>query len=212
MKVPKWIWLLLSVALFNGCTATIEGESLRTSSEQVKIVQEKCNGLRKLGNVAQISDQVDTEMAAIEELLSLHDPQGTKDAIHLHAQNIKQQSNKLIEILGSQYAETDQTQFVRWFLYEDVYPVSAIMATPFKPVSAKVTKAFIWNGEDTSLPEQFDIQIKSNRVRVQLIRPATLIELCQLEKLMNLVLSVTFEDTWGGHVTHEYRLKMKAKM
>lgn len=28
---------------------------------------------------------------------------------------------------------------------------------------------------------------------------------------MNLMLRVTFEDAWGGHVIYEYRLKMKVK-
>lgn len=198
-----WVkWGLLGVAICSsGCTATIEGQSLRSNPEQAREIVEKCRELKKIGNVAVLSDKIDTEMEAIEEILERADPTKYEVQIKTHAERVRSHTGQLIEVLNSDYAKLDYTQVVRWTITSDFDT----------PVSAKVEKAIIWNGEDEILAGQFDIKVSRSEVRVQLVRPASLIELCQLERMMNVILSVTYKDDWGSKATYKYRLKIKGK-
>lgn len=200
--IANWkINVLLSVFLISGCTATIEGQSLRHNPEEAKEIKEKCHELKKIGNVSTLSDKIDAEMGAIEEILTQAEPTQYEIEIKSHASRVRNYTSQLIEVLNSEYATPNYMQYLRWEINDSIY----------EPVSGKIENVFLWNGEDSNLAKQFDIKISRSGLRVQLIRPASLIEICQLEKLMNVVLAVTYKNDWGGKETLKYRLKMKEK-
>jgi len=196
--LDKFLILLLTCA-FSGCVASIEAESIYSSPQHENEVSLQCQELKKIGNVAVLSDQIDAEMNLIEDAIGTVDSDSYDYEIKPHVELIQKYTEQMIGVLNSQFAKIEHTQFLRWNLKIN------------HPQSAKIDKVVLWNGENAELSKQFQVKIHSQGVTVQLIRPASLIELCQLERLMNAMLSVTTIDEDGTEVNSQYRLKVKGK-
>lgn len=206
----KILVTFLALLMFS-CLQHVAGESQHgTTTEESAAIISQCQELSKIGNVKELSQEIDLSMMQIEKLLQQKDLTQVEETIRELATQVKDNSNLLVSIIDSKFSVPDHVQNLNWQIKPLVYPRSMDREI-WKISNYSFEKIYTWNGESPELASQFKVFTDQNQLSISLTRPATLIELCQLESSMNVIFKIEFKSDQGGRMSYKYRLNLPNK-
>ncbi|MCB0350417.1 MAG: hypothetical protein KDD38_04485, partial [Bdellovibrionales bacterium] len=194
----KTFFELLAICTFiSGCYPKINGTSrvinlTEKTPANIEQLQIECQSLEQVGDVHDLIKKIDSDIEAVHNLINNYEIPEVKEEIIDIARRIQMSVDELTAIIDSDYSQNSYLQNVEW----EIIPRNVLIATndrKWKFLAAGVEQAYTWSGEITNAHEMMNFKIEDNVLKVNFARPASLIELCQLQKTLVLVIGVVVE-------------------
>jgi len=186
MKTIEFIFILLAATAYSINTyATLGGRNIFSSEAESAEVTQGCLELQALGNVHELTSRIDANTDKILKIMKDDDPTEDTPEVHRLSEMIKADGDVLVSILDSQFTKQKYIQNLVWRLEDRRLDISQITKTyAFEGINFK--------GQAPELTQQLSFEIKGDTVFAHLIRPASLVEICQLQPAMRITSRVEF--------------------
>lgn len=199
------ISLLLLTTCLAACVPEIKGQQqLPTGSKRI-LLSERCQSLRKEGDVGALILGVNADTEKLLALLSnTKDKKLSPEIVKLKNQ-IQTNLASVLSMLKSPFSQLDFEQNIHWTIDEASIHELDTDSQRWKIASAQVIGVYTWDsikddGEhssDLKLAGLTKISVSDKDVQVELQRPAHALELCQLQNALGVELGLNLVSTKG---------------
>ncbi len=199
----------LGLLILTGCIRTIENQSnISRSADERKVLSRECTELRALGSVRKLIGSIDRDAKHLEKLLDRSDIVQNYDKIIALCDKITNQAQQLIALINSRYLTERRMQEITWLVEPiETQPAPFDRDFRYEIVKAELTDFYTWAGASPVLVSSMSVENNGDNVVVKLSRPADLVELCELQQFINVVLNVSLQAPDGEKKMVQYRLK-----
>lgn len=199
MKLSWTLFILMAV--LTGCLTKVKGRNTYSNPDSQAQIQLGCQLLRGEGSFPELSKKISSDVRRIDALLEKKSPESQEKEIRRLGSRAIQNSQKLVNLVSSEFGALDYEQKIRWVIGSED-------ARSLRPVRAHFVSGYHWKGEAPYLEEALRIDFEGSQAIVELVRPASLVELCQLQETIVIVLEIEFESE-HRRIKREYRLQTK---
>ena len=204
--------ILISILalLLCGCVPTIEGKNIfsqKTDASKLKVI---CEELASIGNASELIDAINQDAQQILTLLNEEDPSSVLAEVKRLKHQIQGNVKTLSALLGPKFTDANFKQEIKWVATKDDYQ-------RFLPVLRQ------WHLTDSELAAGYDLEsgdsfedgasnkdllrwtssrISGSKAIFSFSRPASALQLCQLQNTIGFKARLDFENGDGKHQTH----------
>ncbi len=198
------IALLCLTGMLVGCEAPeIQGQNIYQNQSEMESILKSCERLDKLGNLRDLRSQIHSQMGYLKALINQSAPE---EQVRSLTHKIQKDAQNLNRIIGSKYSSISEIQSLFWDLSSSHLGLSPEAARYWKLADMKIDQIYSWNNETRNIWENLHLSLSENGGGfVSLSRPASLIEICQLQEAMVIVVRAEFVHKQESKVVF-YRL------
>lgn len=204
--------LLFSICLMSvGCLPEIKSSYDNKQPAEAAVILEDCRALQGQGDVRLLVSSIRNKK---EELINLSNQEMTEEVsakAHVIAESIQALAGQLINILDSDFTQAKFEQRLRWQIQPQDYKymLSEYNQANAVIVGASADAVYSWNAQDEKLRQDVLISHDQQSVQVEFRRPASAVELCQLQSLFVIVLKIDLESRYSKK-TLKFKLTTKS--
>jgi Zn-dependent M32 family carboxypeptidase len=175
----------------------VTGKTVYKNQQQQAELSDSCEALQQLGSVKSLLQKIKSDMSRIHKMMDEPDLQSIEKDVRRLAKRVHENSVTLIQIIDSDFSKVTLTQKIRWSVKAE--------KSHWQIHRAWVEKAYNWSGPAPEILQSLEINSGDHSVEVTLERPASLVEVCQLQKTLVLFLNLEFKSGQRIQVA-QYRL------
>ncbi len=200
---------IATTLLLSGCFPSVDGKSIYLSKNEYSKIASECRNLNKIGDYQRVKIKINADVDHVKRLIANDDLQKVKSEIEFLQSRIQKNSDLLIKLLGQENSAVSYTQSLKWVLGAEDLGFKNQGFGAWQIHSAEIVNIYSWNGENKNLIKTVKIDIHPDEVIIRFQRPATLIELCQLQQTIVMHLRVNFQNSSLKIRSNNYKLLAK---
>ncbi len=191
MKMPTaFIWCLVALT---GCRApVIQGKSIFLSSSEKTDIGTVCSELAGIGNIKELREQFHRDVLTLKELAA----DGSERALQMiptTAERVRITGENIKALVDPKFTSIDRPQRLAWDLSFPEMGFGAGAEKYWTISHVVIEKIFTWKGEDPELAEFLKLDITRNGVDAIFERPASPLEVCQLQESILFLVKVELD-------------------
>ena len=194
--------------LLSGCFPTVKNEFLVRPPEDIARLRLDCRELQEVATVADLTKQLHLDTERLLEIGRDPDPSTKLIEAEMIMHRVKEVANQLHEVANSRFSTPDLEQKLIWTLdkrrLEKLLPLAA-PGLPWHVKEVDIVAAYSWHGQDEDLKRAASMTFSPHMVQVVVSRPASLVEICQLQTTNTLILRLQLHTIIGTQ-EHQFQL------
>jgi hypothetical protein len=183
---------LLALCLFHtACVISIPqtGMAPYRMPEGIREIHRQCDLINKTGDIFNLLGEIRRDTREIILILDEGKAAKPETLIEVLADNIRRKSELVTELSKNEWTTPDVRHEINWLMSKDDFRNTF---ENFSFSSFKVEKIFFKGEERPDLKKQIRFSLEGNKLYVKYLNAATLLEYCQLNETLMIVVEVKY--------------------
>lgn len=202
----KTTMLLAALSISLGCIPAPNGKSYFLSESEKVRIEGACEEIDGIGDLRRIRAQIARDMERIKGLLRRHDVTRVRSEVLRLGERVRENSTRMMEILGPEFVEIDSVQSLQWNLAARDLGLREDKPRYWSIHQVTVEEVYNWQGEIRDFKEITFVEWQPKSLTVRLERPASAVEICQLQETLVIQIRVDYKNDYGQARSARYQL------
>lgn len=189
----------LSVLGLGACLSPTPGQVFAPTSDSRHEFKAQCRKLDHLGSYVTLRSAVRSDMGRIHSLLKYKDLTSVADEIDSRSKQIQTRMAQMMSLTTPDFTNATLNSILHWHVSNEQLGLGpSDELTSLQITAAHVTEAFNWQGASVEIKSRARLELSPSGIDVELVRPASLLEICQLQETIAISVELTLEDVLGA--------------
>jgi hypothetical protein len=183
MKALLVIWLAIGSIAF---------------ADDKQAIAEGCAELNRIGNITSIRTEIAQDMAEIKRLIQSQPAEKIKDRVMALGDQIKRDTDSLMQFVEPRFLEVNYEQDLEFSLGLSQLADGPTLNSYQNITRARLTEVYNFSSRAEEPLARAKLTFDSSHIRVQLRRPASLLEICQLPQAIMISVDLQVEALFSA--------------